>query len=65
LRQIPNLALAAGGLPKAPIIRAAILAGLCQVLITDEAAAEELLKLGFSARTSNPAEAEVNRTSFS
>lgn len=51
LRQIPELVLAAGGLPKAAIIRSAILAGLCHVLITDEAAAAELLKPAMSART--------------
>jgi DNA-binding transcriptional regulator LsrR (DeoR family) len=45
LRRIPEIVLAAGGLVKVPIIRAAILAGLCHVLITDEAAAAELLKL--------------------
>jgi DNA-binding transcriptional regulator LsrR (DeoR family) len=43
LRQVPELVLAAGGRQKAPIIRAAILAGLCRVLITDEAAATLLL----------------------
>jgi DNA-binding transcriptional regulator LsrR (DeoR family) len=36
--------LAAGGTHKAPIIRAGLLAGLCHVLITDAAAATELLK---------------------
>ncbi len=44
LRQIPALILAAGGLHKVPIIRAAMRAGLCHVLITDETAASELLR---------------------
>jgi DNA-binding transcriptional regulator LsrR (DeoR family) len=43
LREIPELILAAGGWQKAPIIRGAIRAGLCHVLITDEAAAAALL----------------------
>jgi DNA-binding transcriptional regulator LsrR (DeoR family) len=44
LRKVPALILAAGGAQKAPIIRGAILAGLCHVLITDEAAAAKLLR---------------------
>jgi len=51
LRQIPELVLAAGGLQKAPVIRAAILAGLCHVLITDEAAASGLLKPDVATRS--------------
>jgi DNA-binding transcriptional regulator LsrR (DeoR family) len=43
LRSVPELILAAGGRPKVPIIRAAILARLCHVLITDETAASALL----------------------
>ena len=43
LRSVPNLVLAAGGAEKAPIIQGAIAAGLCHVLITDEAAAAALL----------------------
>jgi DNA-binding transcriptional regulator LsrR (DeoR family) len=43
LRSVPNLVLAAGGAEKASIIRGAIAAGLCHVLITDEAAAAALL----------------------
>jgi DNA-binding transcriptional regulator LsrR (DeoR family) len=43
LRGIPELVLAAGGPQKAPIIRGAIRAKLCHVLITDEAAAAALL----------------------
>ena len=43
LRSIPELILAAGGRPKVAIIRAAILARLCHVLITDETAASALL----------------------
>jgi DNA-binding transcriptional regulator LsrR (DeoR family) len=43
LRNIPELILAAGGLPKVPIIKGAMRAGLCHVLITDEAAASALL----------------------
>ena len=38
-----ELVLAAGGLRKAPIIQGALRAGLCHVLITDEAAATALL----------------------
>lgn len=43
LRRIPTLVLAAGGLQKVAIVRAAIRAGLCHVLITDETAATGLL----------------------
>lgn len=43
LRNIPELILAAGGTQKVPIIGGAIRAGLCHVLITDEAAASALL----------------------
>jgi DNA-binding transcriptional regulator LsrR (DeoR family) len=43
LRNIPELILAAGGTQKASIIGGAIRAGLCHVLITDEAAASALL----------------------
>jgi DNA-binding transcriptional regulator LsrR (DeoR family) len=43
LRAIPELVLAAGGRHKASIIRGAIRAGLCHVLITDEDAAAALL----------------------
>jgi DNA-binding transcriptional regulator LsrR (DeoR family) len=43
LRRVPELVLAAGGRQKASIIRGAILAGLCHVLITDENAASLLL----------------------
>jgi DNA-binding transcriptional regulator LsrR (DeoR family) len=51
LRDTPELVLAAGGRHKAPIIGGAIRAGLCHVLITDEAAASALLsKVGKEAR---------------
>jgi DNA-binding transcriptional regulator LsrR (DeoR family) len=43
LLSIPELVLAAGGAQKVSIIRAAIHAGLCHVLITDEDAARGLL----------------------
>ncbi len=43
LRAVRQLVLAAGGAHKAPIIRAALRAQLCHVLITDEAAATTLL----------------------
>lgn len=43
LRAVPELVLAAGGTQKVSIIRGAILAKLCHVLITDEAAAAALL----------------------
>jgi DNA-binding transcriptional regulator LsrR (DeoR family) len=43
LRAIPELILAAGGQQKISIIKSAISAGLCHVLITDEAAASALL----------------------
>jgi DNA-binding transcriptional regulator LsrR (DeoR family) len=43
LQQIPALVLAAGGLHKVPIIKGAMRAGLCHVLITDEMTASELL----------------------
>jgi len=46
LRKIPSLVLAAGGVHKVPIIRGAICAGLCHVLITDEKAAAALLSEG-------------------
>jgi DNA-binding transcriptional regulator LsrR (DeoR family) len=41
--QIRHRILAAGGEHKVPIIRAGLLAGFCQVLVTDEAAASKLL----------------------
>lgn len=44
VRLIPRTVLAAGGGFKVPIIRAILKAGLCSVLITDEAAAGLLLK---------------------
>jgi DNA-binding transcriptional regulator LsrR (DeoR family) len=44
LHAIPRRVLAAGGLPKVAIIRAAIKAGLCHVLITDDAAASALVE---------------------
>jgi DNA-binding transcriptional regulator LsrR (DeoR family) len=43
LRGVPELILAAGGRQKVSIIRSAILARLCHVLITDESAASALL----------------------
>jgi DNA-binding transcriptional regulator LsrR (DeoR family) len=43
LKAIGELVLAAGGVHKAPIIRAGLRAGLAHVLITDEAAAQMLL----------------------
>jgi len=43
IRAIPEIVLASGGVHKVPIIRAAIFAGLCHVLITDENAAAALL----------------------
>ena len=43
LKAVKELVLAAGGLRKAPIIQGALRAGLCHVLITDEAAATALL----------------------
>lgn len=43
LRKISELILAAGGLQKMPIIKGAIRAGLCHVLITDENTAAALL----------------------
>jgi DNA-binding transcriptional regulator LsrR (DeoR family) len=43
LRKVPELILAAGGRQKVSIIRGAILARLCHVLITDETAASALL----------------------
>lgn len=43
LRRVPELVLAAGGPQKVAIIRAAIRAGLCHVLITDEDAARKLI----------------------
>jgi DNA-binding transcriptional regulator LsrR (DeoR family) len=43
LRSVRDLVLAAGGAHKAPIIRAGLKARLCHVLITDAAAAVELL----------------------
>jgi DNA-binding transcriptional regulator LsrR (DeoR family) len=43
LRSVKELVLAAGGAHKAPIIQGALRAGLCHVLITDEAAATALL----------------------
>jgi lsr operon transcriptional repressor len=46
LRRVPELVLAAGGVQKAAIIRAAIKAGLCHVLITDEDAARALVRTG-------------------
>lgn len=44
LTAIPSIVLAAGGLQKVEIIKAAIFAKLCHVLITDEATATSLLK---------------------
>jgi DNA-binding transcriptional regulator LsrR (DeoR family) len=44
LRSVRELVLAAGGVHKAPIIRGAIGAALCHILITDEAAAGALLR---------------------
>jgi DNA-binding transcriptional regulator LsrR (DeoR family) len=44
LLKVPELILAAGGLQKVSIIRAAIRAGLSHVLITDEDTARELIK---------------------
>ena len=43
LKSIGEIVLAAGGDHKVPIIRAGIKAGLCHILITDEAAASALL----------------------
>jgi lsr operon transcriptional repressor len=43
LLEVPERVLAAGGLQKIPIIRAAIRAGLAHVLITDEKVAVGLL----------------------
>ncbi|WP_422003241.1 sugar-binding transcriptional regulator [Reyranella sp.] len=43
LQAVKELVLAAGGAHKVPIIRSAIRAGLCHILITDEAAAAALL----------------------
>lgn len=43
MRAIPEIVLAAGGVHKMPVVRGAILAGLCHVLITDEQAAQALL----------------------
>ncbi|MGL4438295.1 MAG: sugar-binding domain-containing protein, partial [Bosea sp. (in: a-proteobacteria)] len=43
LRAINEIVLAAGGAHKVAIVRAAIAAHLCHVLITDEALASELL----------------------
>jgi len=43
LQSVPEIVLAAGGRHKVPIIRAATLARLCHVLITDEAAAVALV----------------------
>jgi DNA-binding transcriptional regulator LsrR (DeoR family) len=43
LRNVPELVLAAGGRQKVAIIRGAIGARLCHVLITDEVAAAALL----------------------
>lgn len=45
LRRIPCCVLAAGGAQKISIIRSALLAGLCDVLITDESAASGLLNI--------------------
>lgn len=44
LQRVPSLVLAAGGMQKLAIIRAAIGARLCHVLITDEATATALTK---------------------
>jgi DNA-binding transcriptional regulator LsrR (DeoR family) len=46
LRRIPRVAIASGGAAKAPAIRAAIRASGARILITDEAAARELLRIG-------------------
>jgi DNA-binding transcriptional regulator LsrR (DeoR family) len=43
LKRIELIVLAAGGAHKTPVILAGIRAGLCHVLITDEAAALALL----------------------
>jgi DNA-binding transcriptional regulator LsrR (DeoR family) len=43
LKRIKLIVLAAGGAHKTPVILAGIRAGLCHVLITDEAAALALL----------------------
>jgi DNA-binding transcriptional regulator LsrR (DeoR family) len=52
LRKVPELVLAAGGLQKTAIIRAAIRAQLCHVLITDEDTAIGLLENPKAARPS-------------
>lgn len=46
LRQIPRVAMASGGAAKATAIRAALAASRARILITDEEAALELLRLG-------------------
>jgi DNA-binding transcriptional regulator LsrR (DeoR family) len=46
LRKIPRVAIASGGAAKAPAIRAALAASSARILITDEAAARELLRIG-------------------
>jgi DNA-binding transcriptional regulator LsrR (DeoR family) len=46
LRRIPRIAMASGGATKARAIRAALAASGARILITDEAAALELLRLG-------------------
>ncbi|KAF1042344.1 MAG: Deoxyribonucleoside regulator [Herbaspirillum frisingense] len=45
IRRIPQIVLASGGAHKAPVVRGAILAGLCHVLITDEKAAQALMAM--------------------
>lgn len=52
LKRTPELVLAAGGLQKLSIIKAAIYAGLCHVLITDELTAEQLTKKFNTSRRS-------------
>lgn len=44
VREIPKVVLASGGVLKVPVIRAALRASLVDVLVTDEAAAAELLR---------------------
>jgi DNA-binding transcriptional regulator LsrR (DeoR family) len=43
LAQLPNVILAAGGLHKVPVIRAALRRGIVRTLVTDEATAKALL----------------------
>jgi DNA-binding transcriptional regulator LsrR (DeoR family) len=46
LGRMPNVILAAGGLHKVPIIRAALRRGIVRTLVTDEATARALLEGG-------------------